>query len=104
MKLLIHDLSAAVAHLRGDRVWQFGKVVARFKRVLEQLTAQWSVLETMTPSEYMEVRAILGPSSGFQSLQYRPVGFLMGNTNAAMSRVLAHAAEIGRTSLRERGC
>jgi tryptophan 2,3-dioxygenase len=29
LKLLIHELSAAVAHLRGDRVWQFGKVVAR---------------------------------------------------------------------------
>ena len=71
LKLLIHELSAAVAHLRNDRVWQFGKVVARCKRVLEQLTAQWTVLETLTPSEYMQFRDVLGPSSGFQSLQYR---------------------------------
>jgi tryptophan 2,3-dioxygenase len=90
LKLLIHELSAAVAHLRGDRVWQFGKVVARCKRVLDQLTAQWSVLETLTPSEYMEFREILGPSSGFQSLQYRMVEFLMGNKNAAMLKVFAH--------------
>ncbi len=90
LKLLIHELSAAVEHLRGDRVWQFGKVAARCKRVLDQLTAQWSVLETLTPSEYMEFREILGPSSGFQSLQYRTVEFLMGNKNAAMLKVFAH--------------
>ncbi len=93
LKLLIHELSAAVEHLRGDRVWQFGKVVARCKRVLDQLTAQWSVLETLTPSEYMEFREILGPSSGFQSLQYRTVEFLMGNKNAAMLKVFAHEPE-----------
>ena len=90
LKLLIHELSAATDHLRHDRVWQFGKVVARCKRVLDQLTAQWSVLETLTPSEYMEFRDILGPSSGFQSLQYRTVEFLLGNKNAAMLTVFAH--------------
>jgi tryptophan 2,3-dioxygenase len=92
LKLLIHELSAATTHLREDRVWQFGKVAARCKRVLDQLTAQWSVLETLTPSEYMEFRHILGPSSGFQSLQYRTVEFLMGNKNAGMLRVFAHDA------------
>ena len=93
LKLLIHELSAAVDHLRNDRVWQFGKVVARCKRVLDQLTAQWSVLETLTPSEYMEFRGVLGPSSGFQSLQYREVEFLLGNKNAAMLKVFAHDPE-----------
>src|SRR3546814_19974508 len=82
--LLIPERSAAVDHLRGDRVGQCGKGVARCKRMLDQLTAQLSVLETLTPSEYMEFRDILGPSSGFQSLQYRTVEFLMGNKNAAM--------------------
>src|SRR3546814_723248 len=105
LKLLIHELSAAVEHLRGDRVWQFGKVVTRCKRVLDQLTAQWSVLETLTPSEYMEFRDILGPSSGFQSLQYRTVEFLMGNKNAAMLKVFAHDAEgaAGRSEERRVG-
>jgi tryptophan 2,3-dioxygenase len=93
LKLLIHELTAATDHLRNDRVWQFGKVIARCKRVLDQLTAQWSVLETLTPSEYMEFRDILGPSSGFQSLQYRTVEFLLGNKNAAMLKVFAHDVE-----------
>ena len=99
LKLLIHELSAAVDHLRNDRAWQFGKVVARCKRVLDQLTAQWSVLETLTPSEYMEFREILGPSSGFQSLQYRTVEFLLGNKNAAMLDVFAHDPD-GQAGLR----
>lgn len=90
LKLLIHELGAAVEHLRNDRVWQFGKAAARCKRVLDQLTAQWSVLETLTPSEYMQFRDVLGPSSGFQSLQYRTVEFLLGNKNAAMLKVFAH--------------
>ena len=90
LKLLIHELSAAVDHLRHDRVWQFGKVVSRCKRVRDQLTNQWSVLETLTPSEYMEFREVLGPSSGFQSLQYRTVEFLLGNKNAGMVKVFKH--------------
>ena len=90
LKLLIHELTAAVDHLRHDRAWQFGKAVARCKRVMDQLTNQWSVLETLTPSEYMEFRDVLGPSSGFQSLQYRTVEFLLGNKNAGMVKVFKH--------------
>ncbi|MET0327614.1 MAG: tryptophan 2,3-dioxygenase family protein, partial [Luteimonas sp.] len=73
LKLLIHELSAAIGHLQRDEVWRCRKVLARCKQVLRQLTEQWSVLETMTPAEYMEFRDVLGPSSGFQSLQYRTV-------------------------------
>jgi tryptophan 2,3-dioxygenase len=93
MKLLIHELRAARAFLQRDRVWQCRKVLARAKQVLRQLTEQWSVLETMTPSEYMGFRELLGPSSGFQSLQYRSIEFLLGNKNAAMLKVFAHDPE-----------
>lgn len=90
MKLMIHELRAAIGHLRRDEVWQARKVMARAKQVLRQLTEQWSVLETLTPSEYMGFRHLLGPSSGFQSLQYRTIEFLLGNKNAAMIKVFAH--------------
>lgn len=93
LKLLIHELSAAIVHLQRDQIWQFGKVTSRCKQVLRQLTEQWSVLETLTPSEYMEFRDVLGPSSGFQSLQYRTVEFQLGNKNAAMLRVFKHDAD-----------
>lgn len=90
MKLMIHELRAALGHLQRDEVWQCRKVLARSKQVLRQLTEQWSVLETLTPSEYMGFRDLLGPSSGFQSLQYRTIEFLLGNKNADMLRVFAH--------------
>ena len=100
MKLMIHELKAATVHLRADELGGCQKIFARCKQVLRQLTEMWSVLETLTPSDYMRFRDILGPSSGFQSLQYRTIEFLLGNKNAAMLKVFAHdpAAE---ASLRE---
>ena len=55
---------AAIAHLRADRLEPCQKIFARCKQVLRQLTEMWSVLETLTPSEYMEFREILGPVVG----------------------------------------
>ena len=100
LKLLMHELHAAREFLKADQVWQCRKVLARSKQVLRQLTEQWSVLETLTPSEYMEFRDILGPSSGFQSLQYRMVEFLLGNKNAAMLKVFAHDVD-GHAALQD---
>jgi tryptophan 2,3-dioxygenase len=99
LKLLIHELSAAIVHLQRDELGPCQKIFARCKVVLRQLTEMWSVLETLTPAEYMEFREILGPSSGFQSLQYRTVEFLLGNKNAAMLKVFAHDVE-GQAALR----
>ncbi|MEO5565479.1 MAG: tryptophan 2,3-dioxygenase family protein [Luteimonas sp.] len=93
LKLLVHELGAAVVHLQRDELGPCQKIFARCKIVLRQLTEMWSVLETLTPSEYLEFREVLGPSSGFQSLQYRMVEFLLGNKNAGMLKVFAHDPE-----------
>ncbi|TZF90464.1 tryptophan 2,3-dioxygenase [Cognatilysobacter lacus] len=93
MKLMIHELHAAVGLLRADDIGACQKVFARVKGILRQLTEMWSVLETLTPADYMKFRDILGPSSGFQSLQYREIEFLLGNKNAGMLKVFAHDAE-----------
>lgn len=100
IKLMVHELRAAIADLRADRLDRGQKIFARCKQVLRQLTEMWAVLETLTPSEYMEFRELLGPSSGFQSLQYRTMEFLLGNKNAAMLKVFAHDEE-GSRALRE---
>lgn len=90
MKLIIHELKAALANLREDRVEVSLKVLARVKHVQKQLLEQWSVLETLTPSEYLQFRHVLGPASGFQSLQYRMIEFMLGNKNADMLRVFGY--------------
>ena len=100
LKLLIHELKAARNYLEEDVVGRTRKVLARCKVILRMLTEQWSVLETLTPSEYMEFREFLGPSSGFQSFQYRSVEFLLGNKNAAMLKVFAYDPAI-QTALQE---
>ena len=100
MKLLIHELRAAIARLRADDVDTTLKILARVKQVQRQLFEQWGVLETLTPSEYMEFRPVLGASSGFQSLQYRLIEFLLGNKNADMLKVFDHDAD-AQSALRE---
>ncbi len=93
MKLLIHELEAAIARLRLDDLGPCLKILARVKHIQKQLFEQWAVLETLTPTEYMEFRHVLGPASGFQSIQYRLIEFLLGNKNAQMLPVFNHAPE-----------
>jgi len=90
-KLIIHELGGAIAGLKADRVDLTLKILARVKQVQRQLFEQWAVLETLTPSEYLEFRHVLGPASGFQSRQYRTVEFLLGNKNADTLVVFKHA-------------
>jgi tryptophan 2,3-dioxygenase len=97
MKLIIHELREAIARLRADDIDTTLKVLARVKQVQRQLFEQWGVLETLTPSEYMEFRPVLGASSGFQSLQYRELEFLLGNKNADMLKVFGHDASAHET-------
>lgn len=78
-KLAIHELRAAIAAVRRDELEPCFKVLSRLKSIQAQLISQWSVLTTMTPTEYAEFRGVLGPASGFQSAQYRLVEFLLGN-------------------------
>ena len=93
MKLLIHELRSALRCLAADEIDVALKRLARIKHVQRQLFEQWSVLETLTPTEYVQFRGFLGRSSGFQSAQYRLVEFMLGNKNAGMLRVFAHEPE-----------
>jgi len=92
MKLAIHELKAAVAFVRQDRLDACFKILARLKLIQKQLFEQWAVLETLTPSEYEAFRPVLGSSSGFQSAQYRAFEFLLGNKQRALVDVFSYDA------------
>jgi len=92
LKLMLHELRAARGHLADDRLQPALKGLARVKSIQRTLTEQWSVLATLTPTEYAQFRAFLATSSGFQSYQYRAVEFILGNKNAEMLQVFAHDA------------
>src|ERR1700704_5919911 len=94
MKLMLHELRAARDRVRGDELQPAFKMLARVSRIMAQLIQAWDVLSTLTPSEYLDFRASLGRSSGFQSYQYRMIEFVLGNRSAAMLAPHAHRADI----------
>jgi tryptophan 2,3-dioxygenase len=93
MRLIIHELDAVLSHLADDDLGPCQKGLARVKQIQRQLFEQWGVLATLTPSEYVKFRGVLGDASGFQSLQYRIIEFQLGNKNREMLDVFAHSPE-----------
>ncbi|WP_311222695.1 MULTISPECIES: tryptophan 2,3-dioxygenase [unclassified Acidovorax] len=94
MKLMLHELRAAIAHVASDELQPAFKMLARVSKIMEQLVHAWDVLATMTPPEYSAMRPYLGQSSGFQSYQYRSIEFALGNKNRAMLKPHEHRAEL----------
>lgn len=82
MKLCLHELTAALDHIRRDDLGPTFKMLSRVARIQAQLVQSWDVLATMTPAEYSAFRNQLGRASGFQSYQYRALEFILGNKNA----------------------
>lgn len=96
LKLVLHELRAACAALRADDLGDALKKIARVKHIQRSMTEQWSVLATLTPTEYAQFRGALANASGFQSAQYRGVEFLLGNKNARMLAVFEAEPENAR--------
>jgi tryptophan 2,3-dioxygenase len=93
MRLIIHELDEVLSRLAADDLGPAQKGLARVKQIQRQLFEQWGVLATLTPSEYVKFRDVLGPASGFQSLQYRIIEFQLGNKNREMLSVFRHDEE-----------
>ena len=94
MKLMLHELRAAIACVSRDELGSAFKMLARVSKIMEQLVHAWDVLATMTPPEYSAIRPYLANSSGFQSYQYRCIEFALGNKNAAMLQPHAHRSDL----------
>ncbi len=94
MKLMLHELRAAIGHIAQDELQMAFKMLARVSKIMEQLVHAWDVLATMTPPEYSAMRPYLGSSSGFQSYQYRSIEFALGNKNRAMLKPHEHRADL----------
>ena len=94
MKLMRHELAAAIHAVAEDQLQSAFKMLSRVSRIMEQLVHAWDVLATMTPPEYSAIRPYLATTSGFQSWQYRCVEFMVGNKNAAMLRPHEHRPDL----------
>jgi len=94
IKLLLHELELAVQLVRTDRMKESFKIFARVAHIQRMLFEQWAVLETMTPSEYLQFRDALGKASGFQSYQYRALEFILGNKDANTIKPYQHEPRV----------
>ncbi|MGV2942053.1 tryptophan 2,3-dioxygenase [Mesobacillus sp. LC4] len=97
MKLILHEVNAAIDCIRKNDLEPSFKMLSRVSRIQEQLIQSWSVLSTLTPAEYMEFRDKLGHSSGFQSYQNRLIEFALGQKQAHVLSVYKHDAELFKT-------
>ena len=93
IKLLIHEVARAIELLREDKLRPAVKNLARVRHIQSQLYNQWQVLDTLTPSEYIEFRHVFGKASGFQSAQYRILEFMLGNKSRSTMAVYEHQPE-----------
>ena len=84
LKLVAHEIEAAMNSIRADHLPPAFKSLARVTRIQEQLITAWDVLSTITPADYLAFRSALGPASGFQSYQYRLVEFRLGAKDPEM--------------------
>ncbi|MEQ9562846.1 MAG: tryptophan 2,3-dioxygenase family protein [Woeseiaceae bacterium] len=106
IKLIIHEVEAAMRCIRADDTPPAVKHLARVKHIQNQIYNQWMVLDTLTPSEYAQFRHVFGKASGFQSPQYRLLEFLLGNKNRSYLSVYEQQVEWAerlKTTLRAPG-
>jgi tryptophan 2,3-dioxygenase len=59
MKLMLHELRAAIGARGARRAAAAFKMLARVSKIMEQLVHAWDVLATMTPPEYSAIRPYL---------------------------------------------
>ncbi|ENQ3105170.1 Tryptophan 2,3-dioxygenase apoenzyme [Bacillus sp. 491mf] len=78
MKLILHELEAAIESIQKGTLAPAFKMLARVSKIQSQIIQSWDILATLTPAEYIEFRDSLGQASGFQSYQYRMIEFALG--------------------------
>jgi tryptophan 2,3-dioxygenase len=101
-KELLHELSDARDQMLAGDVHVPRRRLQRAHVIERVLLEQVDVLETMTPQDFLEFRALLAPASGFQSVQFRELEFLSGAKDAAYLDRLVHASDAERDRLRRR--
>ncbi len=94
MKLIIHELTGAMASISDGDLRPAFKMLTRVSRIQSQLIQSWDVLSTLTPADYLAFRDSLGQASGFQSYQYRTIEFALGNKQAGMLKPHAPRADL----------
>ena len=92
-KLLLHEMDRAKGELSRGETWEAAGVFKRVRMVLKTLVGQVDILETMTPMSFASFRNRLESASGFQSVQFRELEFMLGHKRPEM---MVHVPEGSR--------
>src|SRR5438128_9521453 len=77
-KQLLHEFEKIKRDFSGGALFGAIHTFKRVRTIMKVLVAQVDILETMTPSSFSSFRDRLETASGFQSVQFRELEFLLG--------------------------
>ncbi len=78
-KQLLHEIDYLCSSLRANNIASVLHTLRRILTILKTIVSQIDVLETMTPLEFNSFRTFLESGSGFQSVQFRELEFVLGH-------------------------
>src|SRR5438093_1742222 len=77
-KLLLHEFERIKRDFTANDLFGAISAFKRVRTVMKTLVGQLDILETMTPMSFSGFRDRLETASGFQSVQYRELEFVLG--------------------------
>ncbi len=77
-KLILHEIESALECMSAAEPLKARHFIHRCVEVMRLLVQQIHILETMHPADFLEFRSRLAPASGFQSIQFREIEFMVG--------------------------
>src|SRR2546421_676807 len=77
-KQLLHEFEKIKADFSGGDLFGAIHSFKRVRTIMKTLVGQIDILETMTPSSFSSFRDRLETASGFQSIQFREIEFVLG--------------------------
>ena len=100
-KLILHEVDTAAAEIEQDRLSEGTRLLRRVVEIQRLLIQQVRILETMRPQDFLGFRYHLNPASGFQSIQFREVEYLLGlKHTGVMDHLVCEPAERQRLEAR----
>jgi tryptophan 2,3-dioxygenase len=100
-KLILHEVDTAAEEIEQDRLYEGTRLLRRVVEIQRLLIQQVRILETMRPQDFLGFRYHLNPASGFQSIQFREVEFLLGLKNpGVLEHLVCDSAERERLETR----
>jgi tryptophan 2,3-dioxygenase len=94
---LLHELKLLQLAMENSHSPIVAKTLKRVLTILKTMVAQVDILETMTPTTFASFRERLETASGFRSIQFREIEFVLGyRRNAILEAFPVDSRERGR--------